>query len=42
MDALIMVDLAETDRTLLERYMGRKEAYDFLAFHGCFPLRDCA
>jgi hypothetical protein len=42
MDALIMVDLAETDRTLLERYMGREGAYSFLRFHECYLLSDCA
>ena len=42
MDALIMVDLAETDRTLLDRYMGREGAYGFLRFHNCYPLSSCA
>jgi hypothetical protein len=42
MDALIMVDLVETDRTLLERYMGKKGGFDFLKFHDCTALSDCA
>jgi len=42
MDALIMVDLTEADRTLLERYMGKKGLNDFWTFHECGPLRACA
>ncbi len=42
MDALIMVDLAQTNRTLLERYMGREGADSFLRFHNLVSYRACA
>ncbi|MCS6771530.1 MAG: lysophospholipid acyltransferase family protein [Kiritimatiellae bacterium] len=34
LDGLILVDLTETDRSLLVKYMGREKAERFLAFHG--------
>jgi putative hemolysin len=37
LDGLIFVDLTETDLKLLERYMGRDGAQEFLAFHGKLP-----
>jgi hypothetical protein len=33
MDGLIVVDLIQTDRKTLERYMGREGAAAFLAYH---------
>lgn len=33
LDGLIVVDLTQTDRKLLERYLGRIEAEIFLDFH---------
>ena len=33
LDGLIVVDLAQTDRTMLERYMGADGADSFLSFH---------
>jgi putative hemolysin len=33
LDVLIMIDLTETDRKMLERYLGKEEAYSFLRFH---------
>lgn len=34
LDGLILVDLTETDQSLLVKYMGREKAQRFLAFHG--------
>jgi hypothetical protein len=34
MDGLILVDLAQTDRKTLQRYMGVEGAAAFLAYHG--------
>ncbi|MFH1730369.1 MAG: lysophospholipid acyltransferase family protein [Planctomycetota bacterium] len=34
LDALLLVDLMETDRKILVRYMGREKAEAFLAYHG--------
>ena len=42
LDALILVDLTKTDRRILERYMGKKEAAALIAFHGGRDLADCA
>ncbi|MCS7044181.1 MAG: lysophospholipid acyltransferase family protein [Bryobacteraceae bacterium] len=40
LDALIVVDLLETDRPLLDRYLGREGAEQFLAFHrAAAPVR---
>jgi len=36
-DALIYVDLTQTDRRSLERYMGKAEATAFYAYHGKTP-----
>ena len=33
LDALIIVDLSQTDRRILERYMGKEAAAAFLAYH---------
>ena len=33
-DGLIFVDMSETELRLLERYMGREGAQQFLTFHG--------
>lgn len=33
LDGLILVDLLQTDRTILERYMGREASHEFLRFH---------
>jgi putative hemolysin len=33
LDALILVDLAQTDPKILERYMGKDKAAEYLAFH---------
>lgn len=33
LDGLILVDLLQTDRTILQRYMGQEESREFLAFH---------
>jgi hypothetical protein len=33
LDGLIVVDLLKTERALLERYLGREGAAEFLAFH---------
>jgi hypothetical protein len=42
MDGLILVDLAQTDRTTLQRYMGVKGAAAFLAYHGSGSIYDRA
>lgn len=34
LDGLILVDLTETDQSLLVKYMGREKAQRFLAYHG--------
>jgi putative hemolysin len=34
LDALIIVDLTQTDRRILERYMGKEAAGAFLSYHG--------
>jgi putative hemolysin len=33
LDALVLVDLAQTDPKILERYMGKDRATEYLAFH---------
>ena len=33
LDALILVDLIQTDAKILERFMGKDQAADYLAFH---------
>jgi len=33
LDALILVDLAQTDPRILERYMGKNQSTEYLAFH---------
>ncbi len=33
LDGLILVDLLQTDRTILQRYMGREAAHEFLRYH---------
>jgi hypothetical protein len=33
LDGLILVDLTRTERKLLDRYLGAREAAEFLAFH---------
>ena len=38
-DALMFVDLTRTDRRVLDRYMGRREADRFLAFHAAGSSR---
>jgi putative hemolysin len=35
LDGLIVVDLTQTERRLIERFMGTEGARRFLAFHGC-------
>ena len=42
LDALIFVDLLETEKRILERYMGRKEAESFLEHHSEKDLPHCA
>lgn len=37
LDGLILIDLTQTDSKLLERYLGKQEAADFLAVHGLRP-----
>jgi hypothetical protein len=37
LDALILVDLTETDRKILTRYMGKTEFDAFLAYHRKAP-----
>jgi hypothetical protein len=32
-DCLLVVDLCQTDPRVLEKYMGKREAAGFLAFH---------
>ena len=34
LDALMMVDLPEVDRSILDRYLGRDEAARYLSHHG--------
>lgn len=41
-DALIILDLAQTEPILLERYMGKEGVNNFFTFHGHIPLRECA
>jgi len=38
LDALILVDLAQTEREILERYMGKDQATEYLAFHRAAEL----
>ena len=42
LDALIIVDLAQADRRLLDRHMGREEAESFLEYHSARQLAQCA
>lgn len=42
MDGLILVDLAQTDRKTLQRYMGVEGAAAFLAYHGSGSIYDRA
>jgi hypothetical protein len=38
LDALVLVDLGQTDPKLLARYMGRDQAAEYLAFHQAAEL----
>ena len=38
LDGLILVDLLQTDRTILHRYMGREESREFLRYHASLKL----
>lgn len=38
LDGLILVDLLQTDRTILQRYMGRDESREFLRYHASRKL----
>jgi hypothetical protein len=38
LDALVLVDLAQTDLKILERYMGKDQAAEYLAFHRAAEL----
>lgn len=38
LDGLILVDLLQTDRTILQRYMGREESREFLRYHASVKL----
>ncbi len=38
LDGLILVDLLQTDRTILQRYMGREESREFLRYHASLKL----
>ncbi len=42
LDGLILVDLARTERRLLERYMGPEGTRSFLAHHDAFSMARCA
>ena len=42
LDALMMVDLATVDRAILNRYFGRQEAVQFLAWHRGARAADAA
>ena len=42
LDSLILVDLTQTDRRILERYMGKEGASILLHHHQTTPLADCA
>ena len=42
MDALIIVDLTQTNRTVMERYMGKAGADSFLRFHDRASYSACA
>ena len=38
LDGLILVDLLQTDRNFLERYMGHEESREFLRYHAALKL----
>ena len=38
LDGLILVDLLQTDRTILQHYMGREESREFLRYHAALKL----
>jgi putative hemolysin len=38
LDGLILVDLLQTDRTILQRYMGREASHEFLRYHASRKL----
>jgi putative hemolysin len=38
LDGLILVDLLQTDRTILQRYMGREKSREFLRYHASLKL----
>jgi hypothetical protein len=40
LDALILVDLTQTDRRILDRYFGREKAQNFLMFHNKQPAEN--
>jgi hypothetical protein len=38
LDGLILVDLLQTDKTILQHYMGREESREFLRYHAAIKL----
>ncbi len=38
LDGLILVDLLQTDKAILQRYMGREESREFLRYHAALKL----
>jgi hypothetical protein len=42
LDALILVDLTQTDRKILERYLDKEGAASFLSYHRSRGLAHCA